>query len=497
MTQTTLALLAATAALALGGRAAARSDDDGKETVETRLLRILRDRGVLSDKEFDELAALGARMRADEAMTSATLDRELRALTEKLSLQAEKKTDSGPALSYKFGKGITVKQGDDFSMTIGGRFQPRFTYISPDGPTEESATIKNDDRATFEVRRARINFEGNVLGKDTTYKVQFDVAASTGTLRDAYIDHRFADEIHVRAGQMKRPFARQNFTSSGSLEFVDRSAVNDRFRSVNGGDRTNGLFLWGELEEKSIEWYAGAFNGEGLNNGNSNPPDLGGSTAGGSFLPANASNDDTGLEAVARLAYNPFGPIGYSEVDLDRTPDPKLGFGLNYMYTPERRGNPLGLAGNDIPAGQLPQYDVHTWGGDIAFRYLGLFATAEAFYREITATGNLGDTPGHFLSASETGWYVQGGYFFGSDTKHAGPEVAARYSQIDFDQSIAPAQTALTTQKVDDYTVAFSYYFEGHALKLQSDYTYRVRDLKGTAVDDQDQIFRIQAQIMF
>jgi len=497
MRQPLLALLGATAALALSGNAAARcADGDDKETVESRLLRILKDRGVLSDAEFGELSQLAARMRAEESVTSVALDREITELAAKLAAQAPK--SEGPTVGYKFGKGMTVSQGDDFSMTIGGYFQPRFSYINPDGPVEEgglaAAAPKNDNRATFEVRRAELGLEGNVLGKDTTYKVVFDASALTNILRDAWVDHRFDDAIHLRFGQMRVPTTRANYESSSALQFMERAAVSDRFRSL-AGDRDDGLMAWGELEDKHIEWYAGVFNGEGLNNGNVNPPDLGGGPAGGGFLPANSSNNDSsGLLALARVMWNPFGSFGYIEADVDQTPDPKLQLGAVYSFNPERRGNPLGIA---IPAGTLPVYDVSTYGASIAFKQLGWFFQGEAFYRQISAAGSLESTPGHFLTASETGWYAQGGYFIGSDAKGVGPEVAARFSTINFDNSIAPAVTTGGTNKVDDYTVGFNYYFDGHNLKFQTDYTYRVRNLTGLNANDQDQIFRMQIQLKF
>jgi phosphate-selective porin len=496
MTQKHLCAAVALSFLGIVTSASANGSDDDKKnnTVEQRLLRILKERGVLKADEYEELSKLGAQMRAEEVSTSALLEREIADLAERLQEkkdEAKKATAPETKVSYKVGKGVTINVGEDFQLIMGGREQIRFSYIAPDGSTNAG----QDDRATFDVRRARIWFEGYAFDKNLEYKVQFDVAAAS--LRDAYLDYKFVEEAHIRGGQMKRPFSRQNWTSSGSLEFPDRTAVVERFRSL-AGDRDVGFMGWGEFEQKMFEWYAGVFNGEGLNNGTPNQVNLG-PAAGGLNTANESNNDSSGLESIARVVFNPLSaPPGYSEVDLERSQEAKLGIGLQYAYNPERRGNPLGIAAGagGIPAGALAQYQTNTFGVDMAFKYQGFFATAEAYWRGIDTYGRLSNTPGHFQYSSETGWFAQGGYLFGEE-KNKGFELAARYGQIDFDENIAPAAGAAGTTKIDDYTIGLSYYFNGHALKIQSAYTYRINQFTGAGPNDYDQIFQIQAQIIF
>lgn len=489
-----LAGLAVTAGATAGANAGpARfggADDDNKQTVEVRLLKILKDRGVIKESEYDELIRVGAQMRAEDTITSAAIERELAELSEKVSLQSEaKRTAPDTKISYKHGSGLTVSQGDDFSMTIGGREQVRFSYISADGNTSAG----QDDRASFDIRRARLYLKGNAIEKQLTYYLQIDFATDSGKLlRDAWLNYEFDRALQLRAGQMKRPFSRQNWTSAGDLQIVDRSSTVERFRSV-AGDRDVGVLAWGTFEDDNMfEWYAGLYNGDGLNNGTPNAVNLGPASSG--LNVANSSNNDSsGLEAVARLAFNPMGQVTYTESDLDLTETPKLGLAVQYDFNPEHRGNPLGLLG--IPAGHLPSYDVHTFGGEIAFKYQGLFLTAELYHREISPTDRLDDLPG-FHTVTEDGWFAQGGYFAGTE-KGKGPEFALRYSQIDFDQDIFPASAAGGSTKIDDFTAAFNYFWAGHALKLQLAYTYRINRLHGMAADDEHQILQIQAQLKF
>ncbi len=489
-------LAAALAALAAAGtapsvRAHGAKDDERKPSVEVRLLRILKDRGVLSASEYEELIGLGDQMRREELLTSASFERELAALSERLEHRSA--AQSQPAevrLSYKHGDGVTVASGDRFAFTIGGREQIRFTYLAPDGKTSAG----QDDRASFDIRRAKIYLKGFAVAKELTYQLTVDPTSVTGnTVRDAYLDFQIDPALHLRGGLQKRPFSRQNWTSSGDLQFVDRVSVVERFRGLGIGDRDVGAMAWGTLGANSLlEWYAGLFNGDGMNNGA--PAAVGiGPNAGGLNVSNSSNNDSSGLEAIGRVVLNVNGAPGYSESDVAMSQDPRAAIALQYSFNPERRGNPLGIMG--IPTGVLPTYDIHTFGADVAFKYEGLFFTSEAYYREIRPSGRLDDAL-VFNTATETGWFVQGGKFFAVD-REKGPEVAIRYGQIDFDQNIAPAAPIGGTTKIDDLSAAFSYYFAGHALKLQLAYTYRVERLHGLGQHNEHQILQVQAQLKF
>src|SRR5215510_13733724 len=109
-----LSFLPPLAALCLmsGVARAGGSDDDGgkkpKGTVESRLLKILRDRGVLKEEEFNELVELGAKMRSEEALSNEAFELELAKLSAVVEKQAaEPKKEPDVKVSYKFGNGVT------------------------------------------------------------------------------------------------------------------------------------------------------------------------------------------------------------------------------------------------------------------------------------------------------------------------------------------------------------------------------------------------------
>lgn len=481
------------ASRAAGRRDPSGSDDDKNNTVETRLLKILKDRGVLSEKEFAELRDLGAQLRSEDLRTNAAVEKEIADLAESLrqqSQEAKKSSEDAVKFSYKQGKGVTFAYGENFAMTMGGAIQARFSGIQADGPTSAG----QEDRASFDIRRLRIWWEGYTFTKDLEYKVQVDFAVNNSILRDAYINYRFAPEFQARLGQMKRPFSRQQWTSATQLEFVERASAVERFRSGQAGDRDVGAMLWGEANEKKLEWYAGVYNGDGLNNGTPNPDNLGPASSG--LNVANQSNNDSnGLEAVLRLVYNPFGPVGYSEGDLERSVEPKLGIGIQYAYNPERRGNPMLIppGPGGIPAGELPQYIIQTAGFDMAFRYAGLFATGEYYWRSINPSGALADNPQSFGYSTESGYFGQVGYFFGEE-KNKGLELAGRISVLNFDNEITLVDASTG---IHDYSAGATYYFAGHNVKVAMTYTYRANSYRGTKETEQDQIVQFQVQVKF
>ena len=64
----------------------------------------------------------------------------------------------------------------------------------------------------------------------------------------------------VKFGQFKVPFGRQQLTSSGSQQFVDRALVSEQYYR----GRETGVALWGVLGNNKLDWRVGMFNGNGL-----------------------------------------------------------------------------------------------------------------------------------------------------------------------------------------------------------------------------------------
>jgi phosphate-selective porin len=147
------------------------------------------------------------------------------------------------------------------TLTISGYVQGRFT---------EAPKTTN----TFEIRRARLIFDGN-LTDTLSYQVQLDGVKPQ--LLDARLDFKPVKQFGVTIGQFKIPFSTESYLSDNLLPFVERSAFVNRFapgRDNGNNGRDIGLQFSGRLLHSRnvdhIQYFAGVFNGSGINSKDDN-----------------------------------------------------------------------------------------------------------------------------------------------------------------------------------------------------------------------------------
>jgi phosphate-selective porin OprO/OprP len=378
-------------------------------------------------------------------------------------------TKSRP-LDYKTGKGFTFTSPDEkFQLNLGGRLQFRYTYNDFD--------IKSDT-SQWDAKRIRMIAQGYAYSKDMTYKLEFDPRAYASDTRkgliETAINYRLIDEAQIKVGQMKTPFTRQELTSDGALQFVDRSIVVDAFKP----SYDIGAMLNGKIANGLAYYYAGLFGGAGQTS-------------------TRSSNDNM---FVARIAVNPLGDMAYSEADLDGSTKPLLSIGANYFkntlnksttgtvvaldntisnYATSSGWLGKGFAKISPAATTTDKIDVNSYGADLAFKWMGLSLQSEYLLGEaesqLTTTKNL-------LRAQ--GIYAQAGYMVIPKTL----EVAVRYSYLDPNRSVA---NDLITEQIG----AVSYYFNKHNLKIQGDVGNIHTQTSTTPTNDMQ--YRVQAQIIF
>jgi phosphate-selective porin OprO/OprP len=424
------------------------------------------------------------------------------------------KTKTKPSISYKEGKGFVFETPDNrFSLAVGGRIQVRYTltdvderFVNPQKGTEDSQT--------FDVQRMRLWWEGTAFTPDLFYKVQIDAVGGGGDiLRDAELGYiLIQDYLVVKGGQMKTTYCRQEMTSSGRLEFVDRSVACNNFRF----ERDKGVQLYGNPWNSLIEYYAGAYNGTGRNG---------------------PANPDTNFLYVGRFVVNPLGPVPYSEADFGPTESPLFALGMSYGYEKAKASEfttaattgpsatdpdmtvitQTGQAQNNVPYLRMiqPYYnrlantnaltvEVQNLEWDFAFRWLGLDVNFE-YYKSFNANSAFPAAapaapyvlpPGNF---NGHGYYTQAGYFIIPKKL----QMAFRYSTITPNEKavVTKASGSEVTQGQDEMLGAISYYFAQHNLKLQTDFgpvnQYGVRDVAGQVTDQHNFRWRVQAQLIF
>jgi hypothetical protein len=212
--------------------------------------------------------------------------------------------DKGFLLESKNKKG-------DFEMRIKLRIESLWDLKS---------TKVMDDRTTdarFQVERGRIELEGHAFTKKLQYKFQSDYGKGFLVLKDFWFEGEVSDKIWVRSGQWKRPYMRQQMTSSGKLELYNRAITDEAFR----GSRDIGVAVHNGYEgsPEGLEWVVGIFNGTGDKAKYSGGvvDDTTMTVSGGAF--SNVPKSWMPM-FVARVAWNKGGIKGYSEADLEGGP---------------------------------------------------------------------------------------------------------------------------------------------------------------------------------
>ena len=365
-------------------------------------------------------------------------------------------------MKYRPGKGLQISSQDElFSLTTRLRAQMRYTLDQ-----EESGLSHG-----FQLRRARLAFNGHMFDKGNTFKFELavsprdiglksDNSVSKSPLLDWYFHFKQLRDLNIRVGQYKIPYSHQRVVSSGNLQLVDRSIANGEFnldRDIGFDLRSKDLFGLGFLR-----YYAGIYTGEGH---------------------STYENGDLGMLYLGRLEVLPFGMFkDYSETAFKRSSKVKLKIGVAAAYLEDAKKN-KGIIGS-VPA-DGGTTDTLNANADMIFRYSGLSLEGAFFWREGTRNPGENRLP---IPVEEprngTGYYAQTGYLIPNNPI----ELSARFGQV----MSSGANSSLNNRS--EAGGALSYYFAHHAMKLQADY---FRYWSGDAIESGSDQFRIQMQMAY
>ncbi|MCE9619735.1 MAG: OprO/OprP family phosphate-selective porin [Planctomycetes bacterium] len=176
------------------------------------------------------------------------------------------------AATSGYNNGFFIASPDgNFKLQVNGQVQVRYAYsrLSNAGWTT-TVPQPNQTRVAkgFEIRRAKLNFSGNVVDPSWTYKMTlaylpaqnnangspYNVSestvasgngngtSSTANLEDAYINKDFGNGWGLMMGQFKSPFLHEELVSSKNQLAVERSIVNQLFST----GWTDGVMLTGK-----------------------------------------------------------------------------------------------------------------------------------------------------------------------------------------------------------------------------------------------------------
>jgi hypothetical protein len=316
----------------------------------------------------------------------------------------------------------------------------------PDDKTQLPGTDSpGDSRGSFKIRRAKTTISGWVLRKELTVDFQLSYvggdpgATASAVLEDAEIAYDISRKgtFRVHAGQFKVPFGRQEMTSSEKQQFNERSILSGEF--TRGRDQ--GVMLSGRVAGQRLDYFLGVFNGNQRNK---------------------ANNDNGKYQYDARVVFQPWGDVKYSEGDFESSDKPLLAVAAQFE------------SNNQWGATNTNDLDTKTLGGDVVFKYRGFSVLGEAFWRD--------RKPEVGASFKSPGYNLQAGYLF-LDRRL---EVAARYAWWD------PSDAIANNFRSEVDTIV-TYFFAQHHLKIAGDF----RLLKDEARNTTDKELRVQTQIVF
>jgi len=364
---------------------------------EKPLSDILREKGILTEEEYQEAQRAEEAKKAEEAAKAAP--------------PAEKPAGA-PIAGYK--KGFFVQTPDE-------NFKLNFTgYVRPMLRLYENNTSQDNE---FKIERARLVLEAT-LGKYWQGRVSSELTTTSDGkfLKYAYLNCSYLPYLQVRAGQDKAPFSREYLTSFSEVDTIERAMITDAGGTVPKYDI--GIQLHGpRLLDGILSYKVGLFNGNGANNSD--------------------TNDDKDL--VARLVLAPFAASNLSALK-------GLEFGGSYQMgrqTPTQTYQPkLPTDWNFFKEmryrGQRDRY-----GLDMAYKLGPFKLQGEWIYQSLEREKQVRVNPdtnvivssgGKLIDAPDLiswGWYVLGTYFvWGNEEK--GIQLVARYEQFDVDDEEAP-----------------------------------------------------------
>lgn len=205
------------------------------------------------------------------AAAPASLEERVAALEQQLSRLAAENRELKQMLGTPPATRAIAAAGRAEQLALGG-----FVHVHGEaGDTPDSRFTGANDRVFL--RRARVNLRGQ-LRPDWSFRLESDFGANSlaptagyrAQLTDAFVEWNAHPGAQLRFGQFKTPFGWEQILSDTRNPFVERSLPNDRLTT----GRQIGVGLSGAALDQRLEYSAGVFNGNGVNNSNNDNDDF-------------------------------------------------------------------------------------------------------------------------------------------------------------------------------------------------------------------------------
>ena len=436
------------AALLAGGLAMLTAPAHAADGALLELLKILRDKGGITQQEYELLRDTALAETETAPQTPAEPAPQVVAAAK----PAPKITTAGK-LEFKT---------DEHKFRIGGRAQHDFTLVGNDGDGKVGSSEQ-------QFRRARIYLSGTAW-EHWDWKFQFDLEDaddSSMSIEDAFIKYRGWDPATITIGQRKAPFSLSTLTSSKYITFIERAAPTDLFssESIGIGGRSPGITLENRSKNHTLAggFYLMRQRGDATDDGEFN--DSAGDTVevelGTDSISERKIDDGWGVTGRATWL-----PVNHSGKELVHA-----GAAFGYKHYPNKRVNRFRVRPGVSEGDRIVDSDRsiaadNFWGMNLeAATIWGPFAaSAEYYYGDFDGTGITGDT-------DMEGFYVQGSYFLTGENRRykngafssvkvkdpvggggwGGWEVGLRYSSTDLGAGIGADSGDVLTAALNWY----------------------------------------------
>jgi len=308
----------------------------------------------------------------------------------------------------------------------------------------------------FDIRRARFDFQG-MWYKYIYFRCQAEFADKPYA-RNFWADYKFADWLHLRAGQMKPPFSTSWWTTDNNVHFLERGAGTPMYTYFD-----RGWWIWGDVLNNTLTWNLSAFTGAGME------------------YDYNKGDIDDHKDYVARLFYTPFKNKKDSVLQglnlcIEGTT------GRQSVQTSRFEGRGFGAAVRDDKYWTWTKTTTEIgsrdrWGAEIHY-ILGPVSLSSEYlvteWNEIETAAGI-DEDGWFSS-----WSTWVSFFLTGEQKKVGNfgwkqpkpkenfdpinfkgtgawEVLARYSKTKTDSSLFKERILTGADRVDEYTVGLAW----------------------------------------
>lgn len=350
-------------------------------------------------------------------------------------------------------KGFFLASEDgNFLLRSTGYIQFRYIYNDRDGADHVTpGAPNNDDREFgFEIRRAKIGFEGHIGTPKITYVLVIAADRNTETifLDQAQIGYQWMDGVWIYGGEAKGPFLREELVSAKHLLAVERSLVNEFFTI----GRIQGV--WANIDVNDYTKLALSVN-DGFNSGEAGDDSDGHAEARKRF---DSDASDVGLTARldVRLAGNWEQWDDFSAWSDEET---AIFLGAAIHYELEESGD--GQTSSVLSSGDAYN-NILIWTVDGSVEcngcnVFGSFSGASVNGAGLRAGGEPTPNTTHY------GALIQGGYMVIPDRL----EPFVRYEWLDPDES----------HDVNLVTVGANYYIKKHKAKFTADLVFVLNSL--------------------